>query len=60
MPHEVEHYLRVHFAPQTACIDLKLTQGQAEALVQAMTKHAGDVMLKVGTTHNITTKMIGA
>lgn len=48
-------YLRIHFAPNTACVDLELSEDQAAKLIEAMGKHNGDITLEVSTHHKIST-----
>lgn len=49
----VTYFLRVHFEPQTACVDLQLSGSQYTALVHAMRKHDGSIKLKLIATDEV-------
>jgi len=44
-------YLRIHFAPQTACVDVEISDAQYERLLDAMSRHDGDVTLEISCRH---------
>jgi hypothetical protein len=56
MTQEATRYLRIHFAPKTACIDVGITEYQYNELVEAIGKHDGEVTLEVSSHHKIYTK----
>lgn len=48
---DTTRYLRIHFAPQTACVDVEISKVQYEKLLDAMDMHDGDVTLEISCRH---------
>ena len=46
---QTTNYLRIHFAPSTACVDLKLSQDEFDRLARAIDKHQGEVTIEVSS-----------
>lgn len=51
-------YLRIHFAPYTACIQVQISESQFSELTAAIGKHDGEISLEVSEFHKISTKLI--
>jgi hypothetical protein len=49
MAEQITRYLRIHFAPSTACVDVPITEHQFLELTKAMGKHDGEVTLEVSS-----------
>lgn len=50
-------YLTIHFAPQTACVTMEIPESKFTELYHAMGRHDGEVMLKISSHHEISTKV---
>lgn len=48
---ETARYLRIHFAPRTECVDVQISEGQYERLLDAINRHDGDVTLEISCLH---------
>lgn len=49
------HYLNIHFAPNTASVAIQLSEHQAEIMKDAMSRHQGEIKLRMSAHQEITT-----